>query len=98
MNVFWTPTARLTYLEILEYLERDWTFNEIKNFILEVDDVIEKISRNPYMFPPSRKEKSIRKGFVTSHNSLYYRINEDTKDIELLTFWDNRQDPKKLIH
>jgi hypothetical protein len=48
------------------------------------------------MFQSSRKKKNIRRGFITKHNSLYYRIKPRKKELELLTFWDNRQDPEKL--
>jgi len=48
------------------------------------------------MFKTSEKKKNIRKGFVTKHTSLYYRVKPRKKSIELLAFWDNRQNPKKF--
>ena len=41
-------------------------------------------------------KKHFRKGPVTKHNSLSYKVKPNKKEIILLTFWDNRQDPKKL--
>jgi len=32
MKICWTPTARITYFEILDYLAERWTILEIKNF------------------------------------------------------------------
>ncbi|MEZ5197978.1 MAG: hypothetical protein R2764_16800 [Bacteroidales bacterium] len=50
------------------------------------------------MFEASGKKKNIRKGFITRHISLYYRIKPTKKEIELLSFWDNRQDNSKLTY
>ncbi|MCK5169740.1 MAG: hypothetical protein KAQ75_07670 [Bacteroidales bacterium] len=96
MKVRWTPTSKVTYLDVLSYLNENWTKKELQNFVDTVEKVISQIVVEPYMFAASKKKKNIRKGFVTKHNTLYYRIKPRKKEIELLTFWDNRQDPGKL--
>ena len=48
------------------------------------------------MFKASSKNKIIRKGFVNNLVSLFYRVKPQKKEIELLLFWNNRQNPKKL--
>ena len=98
MKISWTPTARKTYFKVLDYLEEAWTKKEIKNFVDKVEDVLKLIVDDPHMFEASRKCKNVRKGFITKHNSLYYRIKPRKKELELITFWDNRQDPKKLAY
>jgi len=98
MKILWTPTARRTYFEVLEHLEKAWAEKEIQNFINEVDHLLEQINRNPEMFEESRKMKNVRKGFVTKHNTLYYRVKPRKKELQLLLFWDNRQDPGKLSY
>jgi plasmid stabilization system protein ParE len=98
MKVSWTPTARKTYFKILDYLEISWTEKELQNFIDEVDQVIKHIAKDPHMYEASRKKKNVRKGFITKHNTLYYRIKPRKKELELITFWDNRQDPKRLAY
>lgn len=96
MEILWTPTARRTYFIVLEHLEEAWTEKEIQNFINEVDDLLEQIKQNPEMFEESRKKRNVRKGFVTKHNTLYYRVKPRKKELQLLLFWDNRQNPGKL--
>jgi plasmid stabilization system protein ParE len=96
MIISWTPTARKTYFAILDYLEKSWGEKDIRNFISEVNTLLNQIANNPEMFPSSKKMKNVRKGLISKHNSLYYRINPSKKELELLTFWDNRQDPRKL--
>jgi plasmid stabilization system protein ParE len=98
MKISWTPTAIKTYFKVLDYLEEAWTKKEVQNFADEVEKVLNQISENPDMFEASRKKKNIRKGYITRHNALYYRIKPIKKELELLTFWDNRHDPGKLMY
>lgn len=98
MEIRWTPNARFGYHRIIEFLESAWTIREIQTFILLVEKALSQIKENPFMFEASEKKKNIRKGFITRHISLYYRINPKKKEIELLAFWDNRQDNSKLTY
>lgn len=98
MIIRWTPTARITYFKVLAYLEEAWTQREIQNFVIATEKVMELIVRDPHMFQASKKKKNVRKGLITPHNTLYYRIKPRKKELELITFWDNRQDPKKLAY
>ncbi len=63
-----------------------------------VDSLLTQITENPEMFQASRKKANIRKALITGHNALYYRIKPKNKEVELITFWDNRQDPQKLAN
>ena len=96
MIIKWTPTARNTYFNVLDYLSKEWSLREIENFVNETETVLDQIKEHPYMFKASRKKKNVRKGFVTKHNSLYYRVKPRKKEIELITFWDNRQNPARI--
>ncbi|MBA7556704.1 hypothetical protein ES705_49421 [subsurface metagenome] len=98
MDIFWTPKARRTYFEVLNHLKKNWTEREIQNFINEVNNLLDQIKQNPEMFKESRKKKNIRKGFITKYNTLYYRVKPRKKELQLLVFWDNRQDPGKLVY
>ena len=53
---------------------------------------------DPEMFEASCKKKNVRKGLITKHNTLYYRIKIRKQEIELITFWDNWQNPEKLAY
>lgn len=97
MRIIWSTRARITYLNILNYLEKEWGKNSVHNFISEVTDILMNVTRNPKMFISTKRNKYVRKGIITKHISFYYRIKQRKNEIELLTFWDNRQDPEKLI-
>lgn len=98
MKLSWTPTARLTYFEVIDHLKKTWTEKEIVNFVNTVEKVLKQICDNPYMFKTTRKQKNVRKGFVTKYNTIYYRVKPRKKELELITFWDNRQNPKKMAY
>ncbi|HEX2934322.1 MAG TPA: hypothetical protein VHO72_03120 [Bacteroidales bacterium] len=98
MKISWTPNARLTYFKILEYLSEKWTIKEVESFIYKTEQTIALIEENPYMFKASKKKKTVRKGYITELNSIYYRVKPKKKEIELITFWDNRQNPSKIKH
>lgn len=93
-SVIWSPTARLTYYKILEYLVENWTFKELEAFIDRTEEVINHICDNPSLYPHSA-ESNAHKCVVVKQVSLFYRVKVDV--IELLVFWDNRQDPAKLL-
>ncbi len=91
----WSKEAEDTFDGIIDYLEDNWSEKEIEDFVRKSHKVIGQIENNPYQFKASRFQE-IRKAVITKHNSLFYFVNEDNQIIELYTFWDNRQNPKKL--
>jgi len=96
MKIIWSNQARKDYYKILSYLFEHWGLHEVKSFIDKTEDVIELIKIHPNSFIESTRKRHFRKGFVTKHNSLFYRVRPVKKEIILLSFWDNRQNPKKL--
>ena len=98
MKISWTPTAKKTYFKVLDYLAENWTKREVTNFMNEVESLLIQITDNPEMFQASRKKKNVRKALITKHNTLYYRIKRKNKELELITFCDNRQDSEKIAY
>lgn len=94
LKIFWTKRAEKTFDKVVAYLEKEWTENEVQNFIRKTNLITEYISERPKMFPASKK-LNIHKAVITKQNSLLYKIIGNKK-IDLLFFWDNRQDPKNL--
>ena len=78
---------------VTDYLQGEWSDTVVRNFAKEVDRVISEIKENPTMFEVSKKYKNVRKGYVTKHNAIFYRIKPRKK--EILLFLDNRQDDKR---
>ncbi|OQA96076.1 MAG: hypothetical protein BWY22_01892 [Bacteroidetes bacterium ADurb.Bin217] len=95
MKITWTREAQEQYGKILEYLELHWSIKEIESFIFKTESVLQAIQNNPYLYVKSTKQKNICKALITKHNSMFYLVNLKEKEIILLSFWDNRQDPEK---
>lgn len=93
-KIIWSPKSVKTFDKVMDYLTENWTEKEIKSFVKETDHVIYLISKNPYLFRSSVRE-NVFEGIVTKHNLLLYQVDMDNKIIELLSFFDTRQNPKK---
>jgi hypothetical protein len=92
-TIKWLPEAEVTYSLVLEYLDQNWTSKEITKFIDRTYEVISYLTINPKQFIYS-KNKDAYHVDVTRQVSLYYLIK--STEVELLIFWDTRQDPNKL--
>ena len=93
-KIVWTETAAKQRREILRY----WTErNNSKSYAEKLIEITVKhlkvISKNPEAFKESEIDK-VRESAM-GHFSLYYKIT--TNQIIVMAFWDNRQDPKKLL-
>ncbi|QZK89509.1 type II toxin-antitoxin system RelE/ParE family toxin [Flavobacterium sp. CHNK8] len=93
MIVIWSPQAKKDYWQNIDYLEAEWSFQDVVNFIDKVDYSIALLLQNNIEFI-STNYKSVNKVVVTKQITLYYRINSDT--IDLLRFWNKYQDLENL--
>jgi len=95
-EITWSAEAKLTYLAIIEYLDKEWTEKEIINFAERVHNKLNLLSVQPAIGKIHKKRYNIHKTLVHKRVSLVYHIKPGKKEIVLLSFWDDRQDPKKL--
>ncbi len=93
-TVKWTRTADIQYVGVLEYwVKRNKSNRYSKKLIQEITKLTNQIVANPLAF------KSV--GFNDNrlaqlrHYSVIYQITD--REIIVTAFWDNRQDPKKLV-
>lgn len=88
MNIVWSPQAQKDYWQNIDYLEAEWTFQDVVNFIEKVEYTVHLLQENNIYFV-STKYKNINKVVITKQITLFYRINSNT--IELLRFWNTYQ-------
>jgi len=74
MEVIWSNQARKDYYKVLNYLNENWGLTEVKCFVDKTEEVIKLIKKHPKTFVASHRKINIRKGFLTKHNSLFYKI------------------------
>ena len=95
-KVIWSMQAEITFENVIDYLAEYWTNKQIENLIIRTDELIHLISKNPFLFRGSEKQ-NVHEVLVTKHNLLLYQINNTEKKVELLAFFDTRQNPKKKL-
>lgn len=79
---------------LLDYLLNEWGFQVQQNFLDDFQHCISIIRRNPYSFPVTLQDKTIRQCVMTPQNKLYYTVQN--RDIIILSLEDTRMNPNKV--
>lgn len=95
MQIIWSARSKKTLESIRLHIRTRFTVKEEMEFLNQVIQTIRSIDNFPKGFPECDKPKSARKAIIHPHSTLFYRI-KNKKRIELLLFWDNRNNPKKI--
>jgi plasmid stabilization system protein ParE len=92
--IFWTVTAVKQRKQVLEYWnDRNKSDAYSRKLILKISDRIRLLKTNPHM---GKKTDFLNTRIISlGHYSILYREIED--NIIITGFWDNRQDPSKLL-
>ena len=93
LKIQWTKRAAESFDKIVNSIEENWSENSAKTFVKKTDKLIEQIAENPDICPQI-EGKNVKRGVITKQTSLFYRVMKDV--IRLITFWDNRRNPKRL--
>lgn len=93
-NVVWTETAARQRREILKYwVKRNGTTLYAEKLVKLTSKHIQLILRNPSLFKKADFPET--RISVMGHFSLFYKVTKN--QLIITAFWDNRQDPKKLL-
>lgn len=93
-KIVWTETAAKQRREILSYwTERNQSTLYAEKLIEITASHLKVILKNPQAFKET-EINTIRESAM-GHFSIYYKITAD--QLIVMAFWDNRQDPKKLL-
>lgn len=95
VQIIWSYRAKSDYWQNIEYLEREWTLNDVYHFMDKVDDLLVLLTKENLVFKPTHY-KFVFRVPVTKHISLFYKFAANT-DIELLRFWNTYQNPEKFL-
>lgn len=91
-KILWTDHSLIELADTYEYLELYFTERELKKLSAEIDKILKLISKNPELFPLSESE-GIRKVVIKKFNTMYYQVKQN--NIEILSFFSNRQNPDR---
>ena len=89
MTIIWSPQAKKDYWQNIDYLEAEWTYQDVFNFMEKVERIITLISIKNVQFI-STNYRGVNKVVITKQITLYYKI--DGEKLELLRFWNTYQD------
>ena len=93
MTIIWTQAAIDDISENIAYLEKKWTEKEVASFLKKVHNVSEKLSAGNIQFKPT-DYKNVFQIVIVKQVTLFYEV--DGKEVFLLRFWNNYQDPARL--
>jgi plasmid stabilization system protein ParE len=88
-SIHWVPLAIDTYLEEISFIYLKWNQNEVDKFVVLVDENLKRLSVNPLI---GQIHKNVYKIVLSKQTSLFYKIIEEEKKIELVYFWNNKKD------
>jgi|WetSurMetagenome_2_1015567.scaffolds.fasta_scaffold350383_1 plasmid stabilization system protein ParE len=93
-EIFWTATAVKQRNQVLDYWnERNKSKTYSKKLVIKIHDSLKLLKTNPQL---GKKTDFMNNRIMSlGHYSILYR--EMSLKIVITGFWDNRQDPAKLL-
>ena len=85
----WVPLAVETYMEEIDLIYLKWNQKEVDDFVILVDENLKRLSINPLIW---QIHKNVYKIVISKQTSLFYKIIEKDKKVELVYFWNNKKD------
>jgi plasmid stabilization system protein ParE len=91
--LIWSIRAREEYAKLQEYLYEEWGEEITTRIIKEIDQTVLRIQNSPEHFPVFLKRRKVRRCVASPQTSIFFSLSNNT--IEILSVFDNRQNPKK---
>jgi len=91
LQIFYTPRSKETLGSVYNFIQNKFGINSANKFISKAEKIIGLIAENPLMYKATTIDETVRVAFISKQTSLFYRVKDAT--IDLLFFWDNRQEP-----
>jgi len=96
MEVYLSALAETKLLHLTNYIQEQWGKLIRDKFINEFSKKVSQISNQPNSCPESIEFKGLYKCVVSKQSTFYYRVNSNLNEIEIITIFDTRQDPRTL--
>jgi plasmid stabilization system protein ParE len=79
-SVNWTSEAEETFDQNIGYLEKEWNSSVLNQFLDRVDEVIQKIKIDPFLYTLHQYSGTVRKCVINKRIIMFYRILDDKND------------------
>jgi len=93
-DVVFSERASDELTSILDHIENEWSLRISNKFTKILDEKIHNVKSNPYLYPPFKNKKQLRRCVVTKQVSIFYSVK--SSEVQIITLFDNRRNPKKL--
>ncbi len=93
-KVFWNKFAKADYYQIIDYILSNWGETSAQDFIDQVDKIESMLESGNVDFEATNR-KNIRRCVLSKQVTLFYKTYS-AHSVELLRFWNNYQDKKKM--
>ncbi len=80
---------------IIRFIQSQWSEQIKTDFLAAVSDKMKLLTTVPYLYKASATETTVRACLINRQVTMYYRVNENNRRIEVLSFKDNRSEPRK---
>ncbi len=97
MRIYFSPKAEASLLDLSEYLKKEFSEQTLDKFLIKLDNKLKLISNLPFSSPKSLIISQLYKCVVTKQITLYYRIDTNRNEIEIITLFDSRQNPSSIL-
>lgn len=92
-KIIWSDIAKSEFRDILEfYIDRNESATYSLKLLDETEELLNTLSKSEYIGRLTSNKKT--RVIPMKVYLIFYEINKDT--IEIVSFWDNRQNNKKL--
>lgn len=91
-QIVWNKRAVSKFNDIVEYLETEVGENAAMNFVIKLDNLIEKLNKYPEIGRRTRNKKTVRQYRIDKNKKLYYR--KYGKKLIIVFIFDERQNPQ----
>ncbi len=95
-SIQWTDKAKFTFNNIILYLQKEWTEKEVFKFISRTNEVLDTLKRYPEMCRSSQRRKNVRIAILDKHTQMIYHFKSRKRQLEILLFWNPKQNPDKF--
>jgi len=91
-EIVWSELAKNELANILEfYIENNGSANYSLKLLNELEDLMKTLSQNEFI--GRLTQNKFTRAISMKYYSIFYEVNENR--IEIISFWDNRQNPSK---
>jgi plasmid stabilization system protein ParE len=94
-KIIWSPEAVETFDDIIDYLSRMFTQKEVAKFVGIVNRRLLLLQQIPQSFRATGRTSRRRRTVLHKRAILFYTVRERKSEVELLFFFNTRQNPTK---